>query len=143
MALFIGWLAIGCATLDRSTDERAIRHVLDAQQRAWNDGDIREFMVGYDQRDDIVFTSGGHVRRGYDATLSRYEATYGNAQEMGHLDFEVLEVRFLGPDHALVMGRFNLQRTPKAGTGLFTLVFTRRSEGWRCIHDHTSADTGK
>jgi uncharacterized protein (TIGR02246 family) len=138
--LVMSGLLAACAPMGRHADESAIRSVLDAQQRAWNRGDIKAFMAGYDESDDIVFTSGGHVQRGFAATLARYQAAYGQDNQMGHLDFEVIEVRFLGSNSALVMGRFALSDTPKSGSGLFTLVFERREQGWRCIHDHTSAD---
>lgn len=130
----------GCATTNRTVDERDIRAVLSAQQDAWNKGDIVAFMDGYDRAEDIVFTSGARVRRGFDATLAKYRQSYANDNAMGRLGFDILEVRFLGPDSALVLGRFELTETPKSGSGLFTLIFERRSAGWRCIHDHTSGE---
>lgn len=132
----------GCATT-RTADKSAIEGVLAAQQAAWNRGDVVAFMDGYARADDIVFTSGGQVRRGYEATLAKYRKSYADAGAMGHLEFELLEVRFLGSDAALVMGRFVLTETPKSGSGLFTLVFERGAQGWRCIHDHTSGDKKK
>ncbi len=135
----------GCATTvsDRTADAEAIRSVLMAQQAAWNRGDIVAFMDGYARSDDIVFTSGGKVRRGFDATLSKYRTSYVDGGAMGRLGFELIETRLLGPDAALVMGRFELTETPKAGSGLFTLIFERTDDGWRCIHDHTSGDSRK
>ena len=147
LSLVYGLSVIGlisaCTTATRDSDSRAIRSVLESQQRAWNRGDLEAFMDGYDRSDNIVFTSGGKIRRGFDETLNRYKAAYGAKKAMGILGFNILETRFLGPDAALVMGRYTLRETPKAGSGLFSLVFVRRAEGWRCIHDHTSADTPK
>ncbi len=57
---------------------------------------------------------------------------------MGKLDFSGLEIRALGPDSALVLGRWHLQREAGEIGGVFTLVFQRFSEGWRIVHDHTS-----
>jgi ketosteroid isomerase-like protein len=60
---------------------------------------------------------------------------------MGTLDFSGLEFRFLGPDSALVLGRWHLKRGGETGDigGVFSLVLQRFPEGWRIIHDHTSA----
>jgi ketosteroid isomerase-like protein len=43
-------------------------------------------------------------------------------------------------DGAVVLGRWRLTETPNAGSGVFSVVLERRPEGWRIIHDHTSAD---
>jgi ketosteroid isomerase-like protein len=51
----------------------------------------------------------------------------------------VLEVRGLGHDGAIVLGTWTLTETPKAGNGVFSLGMLRTSEGWRIVHDHTSA----
>ena len=50
-----------------------------------------------------------------------------------------LEFRFLGPDAALVLGRWHLKRDKGDIGGVFTLVWQRFPEGWKIVHDHTSA----
>ncbi len=62
---------------------------------------------------------------------------------MGKLAFNDVQVDLIGSDNALVRGRWEL--TLKDGTnpkGLFTLRFRRLPEGWRIVHDHTSAKPG-
>jgi len=59
---------------------------------------------------------------------------------MGHLEFSELEMRRLGPDAALVLGRWHLTRNAGNLGGVYSLVFERFPEGWRIVHDHTSAD---
>lgn len=139
--------AVGCtsgaADTPRSSldDLKAIRSVLESQREAWNQGDLERFMsAGYVKSDDLVFTSGGVIRRGYAPTLERYRSRYEDAAEMGKLTFEDLAITKLGPTAAWVLGRFTLEDTPEAGTGIFTLVFVKTKEGWRILHDHTSAD---
>ncbi len=62
------------------------------------------------------------------------------AWNRGDLDaFLDLEFRFLGPDAALVLGKWHLQREKDELGGVFTLVWQRFPEGWKIIHDHTSA----
>ena len=60
---------------------------------------------------------------------------------MGTLSFSDLQVEVLGPDAALVRGRFQLVMPDgKQPHGLFTLIFRKFHEGWRIVHDHTCAD---
>jgi beta-aspartyl-peptidase (threonine type) len=45
----------------------------------------------------------------------------------------------LAPDAAWVRGRWKVTTTSKEVGGWFTLIFKKRPEGWRIVHDHTSA----
>jgi ketosteroid isomerase-like protein len=115
--------------------------VLTAQQAAWNRGDLDGFMAGYARSPDLVFTSGGKIRRGYAETYAKYKAKYGGDHAgMGHLDFEILSVQSLGVDGAIVLGRWRLTETPNAAVGVFSVALERTAEGWRIVHDHTSVD---
>jgi beta-aspartyl-peptidase (threonine type) len=119
--------------------EVAIRRVLDAQVEAWNKGDLETFMTGYWSSPELSFFSGGDKYRGWQATLDRYRKRYqSEGQEMGRLTFRELDIQVLGPDSALVRGRWQLVRSKDKPGGLFTLIFRRFPEGWRIVHDHTS-----
>lgn len=119
----------------------AIRAVLDEQAVAWNKGDIDAFMKGYWNSPELTFYSGGNVTSGWDATLQRYRSRYeGEGHEMGKLDFSELEIHVLARDAAWVGGRWHLKMSDgKDLGGLFTLAFRKLPEGWRIVHDHTSA----
>ena len=121
-------------------DEAAILAVMHAQQEAWNAGNVEAFMEGYHRRPDVVFTSGGKIRRGWQETLTAYRTRYveGDA-EMGTLSFSDLEVQPLGPEAAVVLGHWALSDTPQAGGGVFTLVFTEAEGQWGILHDHSSS----
>jgi len=45
----------------------------------------------------------------------------------------------LSPDAAVVLGAWRLKRGNDEPHGRFTLIFKRLPEGWRIVHDHTSA----
>jgi uncharacterized protein (TIGR02246 family) len=124
---------------ERQADRTAIRAVLDAQQEAWNRGDIDAFLTGYWHSPDLTFSGTNGISRGWDAVLARYKKNYPDRSAMGTLDFSNLEFRFLGPDAALVLGHWHLKREKDELGGVFSLVFQRFPEGWRIIHDHTSA----
>ena len=77
--------------------------------------------------------------QGWDGVLARYKKNYPDRGAMGQLDFSELEFRFLGPDAALVLGEWHLKREKDDIGGVFTLVWQRFPDGWKIIHDHTSA----
>ena len=123
----------------RQADLSAIRTILDAQQQAWNRGDIDAFLTGYWHSPDLTFSGSDGISRGWDAVLARYKKNYPNRSAMGTLDFANLEFRFLGSDAALVLGHWHLKREKDELGGVFSLVWRRFPEGWRIVHDHTSA----
>jgi beta-aspartyl-peptidase (threonine type) len=126
---------------DESKASKAIRKVIEDQQAAWNQGKLEEFMAGYWKSEDLSFFSGGDKTRSWQATLERYQKKYQrDGKEMGTLDFSELDVSVIGPDDALVRGRWNLKfKDGKTAGGLFTLWFRQLPDGWRIVHDHTSA----
>jgi len=124
------------------SEEAAVRKVLDDQVRAWNAHDLLGYMQGYWNSPELTFYSGASITRGWQPTLERYQKRYqGEGREMGALDFEILEVRVFSRDAAVVYGRWHLKMTDgKEPHGLFTLVLRKFKEGWRIVHDHTSAE---
>jgi ketosteroid isomerase-like protein len=116
-----------------------IRSVLRAQQAAWNRGDIDGFMNGYARLASTVFVSDDTIRRGWETVRERYRKKYSDRAKMGALTFSELEITLLSTDAALVVGRWSLKRANDQPHGRFTLIFKRLPEGWRIVHDHTSA----
>ena len=116
-----------------------IRSVLQAQQDAWNRGDIDGFMNGYARLPSTVFISEDTVRRGWETVRDRYREKYSNRSKMGTLTFSDLEITPLSSDAAVPSGRWNLRRANDQPHGRFTLILKRLAEGWRIVHDHTSA----
>jgi uncharacterized protein (TIGR02246 family) len=121
--------------------KNAIEHVLRTQQDAWNHHDLDAFMAGYWNSPDLTFFSGAKQTAGWQATLDRYRATYASpGHGMGTLDFSALRIEMLGPDAAFVRGAWHLTMPDgKTPHGLFTLTFRKFRNGWKIIHDHTSA----
>jgi uncharacterized protein (TIGR02246 family) len=113
--------------------------VLRAQQEAWNRGDIDSFMNGYARDESTVFVSGDDVRRGWQTVRDRYLSKYNDRAKMGTLTFSDLEIEQLGPDSALARGHWELKRASDNPHGRFTLIFRKIPDGWRIVHDHTSA----
>jgi len=119
----------------------AVEQVLRTQQDAWNHHDLDAFMAGYWNSPALTFFSGAKQTSGWQATLDRYRATYASpGHEMGTLEFSGLTVEMLGPDAAFVRGAWHLTMPDgKTPHGLFTLIFRKFPNGWKVVHDHTSA----
>lgn len=126
----------------RADSEQAIKHVLLSQVEAWNRGSLEGFMNGYWRSPDLTFYSGATVTKGWEPTLKRYRERYKAAgKEMGHLEFQDLEIDLLSRRSAVVMGSWKLTMSDgKTPHGLFTLILKRFPVGWRIVHDHTSAE---
>jgi ketosteroid isomerase-like protein len=124
----------------QNATERAIRNVLEAQQAAWNRGDVDAFMSGYDASESTTFV-GTTITRGYQQVLENYRRRYPTKEKMGRLTFSDLEVQPLGAQYSLVIGKWHLDRPADAGGntgGNFTLLFKKIGDGWKIIVDHTS-----
>ena len=119
----------------------AVEQVLHTQQDAWNHHSLDAFMAGYWNSAELTFFSGAKQTSGWQATLDRYKATYASpGHEMGTLEFSALRIEMLGPEAAFVRGAWHLTMSyGKTPHGLFTLVFRKFPDGWKIIHDHTSA----
>ena len=133
--LFVGFSSRG---EDTDAKTRAILDLINSQQVSWNQGDVRAFMEGYWKSPELTFSGSRGVTRGWEPVLANYLKTYPNREAMGRVDFSELEVRILGTDAALVLGKWHITRAEGDIGGVFTLVFRHFPEGWRIIHDHTS-----
>jgi ketosteroid isomerase-like protein len=120
-------------------DQQAIRKVLDDQTAAWNRGHIPTFMTGYWNSDKTEFVGAGGILRGYSNVLERYRKSYPDATAMGQLSFANLQIEMLSKNSAYVLGEFHLQRKKDNPAGVFTLILRKFPEGWRIVHDHTTA----
>jgi uncharacterized protein (TIGR02246 family) len=123
----------------------AIRGVLERQEADWNKGDLDAFLTGYWKSPKVVFQSGGDRHDGWDAMAERYRKRYkAEGKAMGKLVFSGIDIEILAPEAAFVRGAWLL--TMPDGTrpgGLFTLIFRQFPDGWKIIHDHTSAATDR
>src|SRR5712692_3477811 len=121
-----------------SSSTGELQALLEAQSAAWNRGDIEGFMAGYWRSEKTTFAGAKGVFRGWQALLVRYHRDYPDRAAMGTLSFSDLEITFLAPDAAFVLGQWHLERASGPVDGVFSLVVRKVPEGWRIIHDHTS-----
>ena len=124
---------------DVASEEAAVRSVLEEQVREWNAGNLTGFMETYAKSKRTRFASGGDIFLGWQTVFDRYRARYSDRAAMGTLRFSDLDITLFGPDSALAFGRWHLQREKDAPNGVFSLILRKLPEGWRIVHDHTSA----
>jgi hypothetical protein len=105
------------------------------QQKAWNAGNLDEFMIGYWESDSLLFIGGGGVTSGYEATLKRYKRGYPDVESMGHLTFSNRSWTPLGRKTALLIGSWRLNEDVG---GMYSLVWQKIKGHWYIIADHSS-----
>lgn len=126
------------ATGGSAAADEAIREMLQTQLDAWNEGDLDGFMRHYWKSDQLTFSSGNELTRGWQSTLESYRQRYPSAEEMGQTTFDNLDISLLAPTAALVLGDWRLQRDSGELSGKFSLVLRWIDGRWVIVHDHTS-----
>lgn len=121
-----------------SADSAAIMAVFNMQENAWNEGDIPTFMEGYWKSEHLVFTGSGGPVYGWQNTFERYKRSYPDRTIMGTLSFDIVNMRAVTEEVALVIGKFYLKREIEDASGYFTLVWKKVDGKWLIISDHTS-----
>lgn len=132
------------SAMDQEAEAAQIVEMLRSSAEAWNGGDLDGFMDDYWNDPDLTFSGSTGVTRGWEDVRQRYLRTYWAPEaNRDSLRFEELEVRILGEAHALALGRYVLHQPESGtttGTGFFSLVLWKTADGWRIVHDHTSAE---
>ena len=131
-------IAVLAAPASITAPQAAILAVMTDSAAGWNAGDLDRFMAVY--ADDATYVTGKGLVRGKAAIADRYRRSFaagGNTR--GRLSFAEPAFRPIDPAHMLFWARWVL--TPVSGkeeSGMTSLVFERRPEGWRIIADHSS-----
>lgn len=132
------FLAIAGSAFAADNSETEIRKVIQDQQDAWNRGDLAGYMNGYWKSDKVVFVA-GDARRGWQNVFDYYKTKYSDRAKMGTLTLSDIEVTTHGTDAALVLASWKVDVGSNNVHGKTTLIFQRFPEGWRIVHDHSSA----
>ena len=127
------------AAASPASDRAAILHRVAAMEAAWNRGDFRGYMTGF-QNPGVVFVSGGKFQDGWQGTLDHYIRDYGaSPTARGTLHFYAMKVDILGPDAAMLVGRYRLKRGERLTEGVNTRLFRKIRRRWLISVNHVSA----
>ena len=120
-------------------EKQTVLQILNNQTKAWNEGDLERFMIGYWNNDSLMYIGKNGVTYGYQSTLQNYRKNYSNRDKMGQLTFTILHVNQLSSHIIQVIGKWQLTR-PSVGDagGHFSLIFRKMNGEWVIISDHSS-----
>ncbi|MES2517990.1 MAG: nuclear transport factor 2 family protein [Bacteroidota bacterium] len=120
-------------------DKQEILNILDHQTKAWNGGDVTNFMKGYWESDSLMYIGKSGVTYGYTKTLENYKKNYPNKATMGTLVFNIIKVNFIAEDACFVVGKWHLTRPEKGDIGgHYTLLWRKLNGQWVIVADHSS-----
>lgn len=122
----------------QSADEVEIRKVLFNQTESWNKGDLVSFMNGYWKSDSLTFVGKNGITYGYQNTLNNYKKNYANQDQMGKLQFKLLQINKLSDEYYQVIGQWHLFRKIGDVSGHFTVLFRKIQNKWLMVSDHSS-----
>ncbi|MFM6995283.1 MAG: YybH family protein [Sediminibacterium sp.] len=122
----------------QTKDTQAILQLLSKQEKAWNEGNINQFMDGYWENDSLVFVGKNGLTYGYNNTLSNYKKNYPDKTYMGQLKFTILSMQPLGKQFYSIIGKWELFRTVGNLSGHYTLLLQKINGQWKIVSDHSS-----
>ncbi len=138
-SIFITCLNFTTFGQKQQRDIQQVRAILARQEKAWNQGQIDEFMVGYWPSDSLMYMGKSGIKYGYNTTLSNYKKNYPDRAAMGALTFNLKKVEPLSRKVIFVVGSWHLAR-PQIGDigGYFSLIFRKIHGQWYITSDHSS-----
>lgn len=125
------------AQKDFKGDLKTVSNIMNAQQLAWNNGDIRGFMSFYWNNDSLKFIGSKGLTYGWQKTLDNYIKSYPDKTAMGILKFTILSSEQLSKTSIYVIGKWELEKEKPSG-GHFTLLWKKIDNKWVIVADHTS-----
>ena len=137
---FLSLLLIAAPAAAAPADDRAaILHTIDRMEAAWNRGDFKGYMAGF-ENPGVIFVSGGKFQDGWQGTLDHYVRDYGGSPERrGQLHFYNMKIDLLAPDAAMLIGQYRLIRGPRVTEGVNTRLFRKLHGKWFITMNHVSA----
>lgn len=136
--LFVALVQHSLQAQTNTNAEKSIDAVLDMQVKAWNEGNIEQYMQGYWNSDSLQFIGKSGLTTGWAATLARYKKGYPNTQAMGKLSFDILSKQAIEHNYYLVIGKWHLQRAKDELGGSFSLLWRCIKGRWVIVLDHSS-----
>jgi hypothetical protein len=136
IVVIIAYITISCNTNTISEND-AIMEVMNAQEQAWSDGNLEDFMKGYWQSDSLMFVGKNGIKYGWKTTLDNYKKSYPDKAAMGKLEFDVIKLKVNGYS-AFMLGKWSLIRENDNPNGYFDLYWKKLDGKWVITIDHTS-----
>ncbi len=114
---------------DGSPAERQIKSMLKNRADAWNNLDIKRYMVDYRKFDSLRVSVNGKTEKGWEAVRDSLVAKFRPG--MGTLRISNIKVQMVGDFAAIVTADWNLQQENKITDGRMNLVMKKHDSAWR------------
>lgn len=128
-------LVTACGTAETTGFEAEIRRIMNAQEKAWNLGDIDGFMQYYHPQ--ICFLGSSGLTCGKEKVTKNYKESYPNPQAMGKLTFDNWEMFEVNNDNGWVSGTWKLFRELDTLQGRYSLLWQYSDPNWLILRDHS------
>ena len=136
--LFAALCFISLSTVAQNKNETAILKMLQAQETAWNNGNLETFMKGYWQNDSLLFIGKNGPKYGFNTTLENYKKGYPDTARMGKFTSTILSMKKLSKEYYFIVGKWYLKRTVGDVSGHYTLLIRKINGEWVIVADHSS-----
>ena len=115
-----------------------IEAVFNMQEKAWNSGNLEQFMEGYWKSDQLAFVGSRGPTYGWQETLDSYKKGYPDKETMGTLKFETLSISKINRKTVFLIGKWELTRESGNVGGHFSLIWQKKKGKWVIVADHSS-----
>ena len=108
-------------------------------EAAWNRGDFRGYMEGF-ENPGVIFVSRGRIQDGWQGTLDHYVRDYGgDPARRGRLHFWDIRIEMLGDDAAQLVSRYRLDGGDHPQEGINTRLMRKVDGRWVIALNHVSS----
>lgn len=118
-------------------DKKSVLNFMQAQELAWNKGDIEGFMSYYWNNDSLMFIGKNGITYGWKNTYENYKKSYPTQLDMGNLTFDIVKIEQLNKTTMHIIGKWQLEKVKPSG-GYFSLIWKKMNGKWFIVSDHTS-----
>ena len=123
-----------------SQDTRTeIKNFMLQGEQTWNKGDLDAFMKTYWKHDSVALIGKRGVTRGWQKIYDVYKQGFPDTSYMGHLRYDIIEIKVFTPLYGYVIGKFNVTRTKGDFSGYFDVLVRKIKGKWYIIADHSSS----
>jgi uncharacterized protein (TIGR02246 family) len=132
-------LALAAAPALAEDSPAEIRALIARMEAAWNRGDFRGYMEGF-ENPGVKFVSKGRMQADWQGTLDHYVRDYGgDPDRRGALHFSDIQVEMLAPDAAQLISHYHLEKPVDAQDGINTRLMRKVGGRWVIALNHVSA----
>lgn len=136
VAALIIMFKVSCSQ-NYSGDKKTVLNFMQAQELAWNKGDIEGFMSFYWNNDSLMFIGKNGITYGWKNTYENYKKSYPTQLDMGNLTFDIVKIEQLNKTTMHIIGKWQLEKVKPSG-GYFSLIWKKMNGKWFIVSDHTS-----